>query len=37
MPGMKYNRAEKLKIAKEHVIDGVSLDELSKNEEQSFI
>lgn len=30
MSGMKYNRREKLKIAKEHVIDGVSLDELSK-------
>jgi len=30
MRQMKYTRAEKLKIAKEHVIDNVSLNEISK-------
>ena len=30
MRRMKYTRAEKLKIVKEHVIDGVSLNDLSK-------
>jgi len=30
MRQMKYTRAEKLKIAKEHVIDGISLHELSE-------
>lgn len=30
MRQMKYTRAEKLKIAKEHLIDGVSLNELSE-------
>lgn len=31
MRQMKYTRAEKLKIAKEHVIDSVSLNELKKD------
>ena len=30
MRQMKYTRAEKLEIAKEHLIDGVSLNEISK-------
>ena len=33
---LKYNRVEKLKIAKEHVDDGLSYDELSKKYDLSI-